>query len=287
MFMFHRILGAVLLAVGLLYAAAILRGVFLHREALRAEKGSLPLIALLETLIYICASIGISDYLLNTLTFKRGDYAEDKRLPGTLVACGLVPGAIIAFSLLRADTPVDAASLVVCGACVIAGSTTGARLVGRFDSKRIKTIMRVALVCSFVILIARMLLSAGAAGTAMGLSPIALCAAAALCFLSGAVNMFGIPMKPTWTALFLVLGLSPIAVLTLVLVLGALSPLAGGVSVLRGGLYHRKMVLCATIFGSLGAVLGTLFAISVPSTVLNILLLIVMLIAIVTMFRSR
>lgn len=285
--MFHRILGTVLLAAGLLYAAVILWTAWRRRADLRAETGSLPLIAGLEVLIYIAASLGISDYLLNTLTFKQGNFAEDKQLPGTLVACGLVPGAIIAYSLLQADTPVDTGSLLACGTCVIAGSVTGARLVGRFDGKRIKSIMRAALVCTFVILIARMILSAGAAGTAMGLSFPKLHIAAVLCFLSGVVNMFGIPMKPTWTALFLVLGLSPIAVLTMVLVLGALSPLAGGISVLRGGLYHRKMVLCATLFGSLGSLLGTLFAVSLPAAVLNILLLMVMFIAIVTMFRSR
>jgi len=285
--MFQDILGGALLAAGAVYAAVILWLTRRDKAEIKQEKGTLPLLAALEVLIYICASIGISDYLLNTLLVKRGKLAEDRLLPGTVVACGIVPGTIIAWYLLRADTVPDGISILVCGLSVSVGSVLGARLVGRFDSKRIKAVMRAALVCSFVILIVRMILSAGVTGSAMTLSPIQLWVAAGLGLLTGVINMFGIPMKPTWTAMFLVMGLSPITTLTLVLVMGALTPLSGGASVLRGGKYYRKLVFCAAVFGSLGAILGTLLAISVPAVVLNILLLIVMMIAIVTMFRDK
>ena len=285
--MFQTILGGALLLAGGIYAAAILIGLYRERALLKEEKGRLGLLGVLEVLIYICASIGISDYLLNTLVFKQGKLGEDKILPGTVVACGIVPGTILAWSLLQADTAVDGRSLVVCGLFVTVGSLIGARLVGKFDGGRIKAVMRVALVVSFLFLIARMILSAGASGTEMGLWGGRLWLAAGMSFLTGVINMFGIPMKPTWTALFLLMGLSPIATLTLVLVMGALTPLAGGVSVLRGGRYHRKMALCAAVFGSVGAVIGTLLAISVPAGVLNLLLMAVMLIAIVTMFRGK
>ncbi len=109
--------------------------------------------------------------------------------------------------------------------------------------------------------------------------------AAVVCFASGLLNMFGIPMKPTWTALFLILGLSPLATLTIVLVMGALSPISGGAEVVRRGNYSRPMAVCAVTGGSVGAVLGTVLAVSLPATLLNIILLAVMLLAIITMFR--
>ena len=67
--MFQTILGGALLLAGGIYAAAILIGLYRERALLKEEKGRLGLLGVLEVLIYICASIGISDYLLNTLYF--------------------------------------------------------------------------------------------------------------------------------------------------------------------------------------------------------------------------
>ena len=86
--------------------------------------------------------------------------------------------------------------------------------------------------------------------------------------------------------MLLLLGLSPVAALTLTIVLGAVIPMSGGVSILRGGLYNRRLVLAAMTAGSAAAVLGVALAVSLPPLVLNILLLLVMLIAVVQSFRA-
>jgi uncharacterized membrane protein YfcA len=281
----QRILGAVILAAGVLYGAAILTIAYRRRDELRSGGRRLPLLAALEAGVFFCASMGISDFLLNTLTARKLRLTDDKTLPGTLVACGLTPGAVIAFSLLRSENPADLLTLILCGALVMLGSVTGARLVSRFDGRVVKTVMRVALTASFLILILKMILSAGRTGAAIGLTSWRLAAAAAVCFASGLLNMFGIPMKPTWTALFLILGMSPLATLTMVLVLGALCPLSGGVEVIRRGNFSRPMAVCAVTGGSAGAVLGAVLAVSLPAAALNIILLAVMLLAIITMFR--
>ncbi len=281
----QRILGAAILAVGILYGVIILINASHDREQLKAGKGNLPLLAALEATVFFCASMGISDFLLNTLAAKKLRLTDDKTLPGTLVACGLTPGAVIAFSLLRSDNPADLLTLVLCGALVMLGSAAGSRLVSRIDGKMVKTVMKTALVVSFLILIVKMIVSAGRTGEAIGLASWRLAVAAVICFASGLLNMFGIPMKPTWTALFLILGLSPLATLTMVLVLGALCPLSGGIEVIRRGNYCRKMAVCAVTAGVAGAVLGTLLAVSLPAMLLNIILLGVMLLAIITMFR--
>lgn len=281
----QRILSAVILAAGIFYGIAILTIAYRNKERLSAARGSVFLIALLEALVYFCASVGISDYLLNTLVAKKLRLTDDKTLPGTLVACGLTPGAVIAFSLLRSDTPVDLAMVVLCGAAAMLGSVTGARLVSRFDGALVKTVMKIALVVSLLVLIGKMILSAGRTGTAMGLVSWKLAVAVIICFASALLNMFGIPMKPTWTALFLILGLSPLATLTMVLVLGALCPLSGGAEVIRRGNYSQKLAVCAVTGGAVGAILGTVFAVSLPATLLNVILLAVMLLAIIAMFK--
>ena len=90
-------------------------------------------------------------------------------------------------------------------------------------------------------------------------------------------------MKPTWTALFLILGLSPLSTLTMVQSVGYFGPLSGGFNIIKGGNYHQKMAVSAVIFGSIGAILGVLVALSISPQVLNIVLLVVMALTIYSM----
>jgi len=285
--MFQQILAVVLLVIGVIFGCVTIYLNYRSKDKVVAERGNLPVLFLSEIAIYICASMGFSNYILNTLLFKHAVNGDDKLLPGTLVAGCVTPGAIIAFSLLRADVnPIDTKLLIVCAVSVIAGSLVGSRLVGVFDNKRIRKVMLAALIFSFCVLVVRNIISIGGGNTATSLSGIKLIIAAALCFVTTAINMFGIPMKPTWTAMFLMLGLTSLTSLSLVLFFGSIAPLAGGIRALCAERYHRKMVLSTIVGGSVGAILGTFFAISIPSGILNFLLLAVMLIAIVTMAKK-
>ncbi len=284
--MFQQIIGSVLLLIGLIYAGVILRTVKKDRESFNRAKGSFRMLAPLEFAVFVCASVGVSDYLLNTLIARHFRLTEDEELPGTLISCCLLPGTIIAFSLMRADNPVDMKTLVICSICVVIGSLVGSHLVMQMDGRLIRRIMCAALIVSLVFVIIKMIVSAGQTGDAVGAAGIRLVIAALLCLVTGIINRFGIPMKPTWTAIFLLLGLSPLATLTMTLVIGALTPVAGGISVMKSGLYQKKMALAALIFGSIGAIVGTTLAITIPALALNVILIIVMVIAIVSMIKS-
>ena len=283
--MAQQILRIVILAAGCFYAPFILLLSWRDRARIRMETGSWLLLGVSQFLICIVSCVGIPDFLVNTLLLRETQLTDDRDLPGTLVGCSLLPAIIIAFSLLRVDNPVDPRSLILCGLCIMVGSTTGAYLVDKFDGTMIRRIMLVALVISFFVLIGRMILSSAVSGTTTLSTPMLLLAGI-VCLLTAAINMFGIPMKATWTALFLLLGMSPLAALTLVLSLASLSGISGGISVLKNGHYHRKAVLCGSVFGSLGALLGTRAAIALPSGVLNGILLVMMLVAIVSMARK-
>ena len=123
------------------------------------------------------------------------------------------------------------------------GSIIGARVVSRMSGGAIRAIMGVAMIASMGALILKMIVSAGAVGTAMDLSAWKLFIALPLMFGFGVINMFGVPMKPPAIALLLLLGMEPMAVLTVVMVMGVVSPMTGGVRVLRSGNYQRKPVL--------------------------------------------
>lgn len=282
----QKIIGLVILILGIAYGTWIIYLAIKRNAEFREERGSIPVLFVMETGIYFAASIGISDFLLNTLLIRGQTLTEDKKLPGTLVTCGLLPGAIIAFSYLKVDNPVELATLIPCVIAIILGSIIGGRFVIKLDGARITRFMRIALIGSLVALIVRIIVSRGAAGTDIGLNLPKLIIAILVSFFWGAVNMIGVPMKPAGTALFLLLGLSPIATLTMVLVMASIGPMGGGLAVIKSGNYHQRLSCSAVTGGTIGAILGTIFTISINATVLNILLIGVMVIAIISMFRK-
>lgn len=282
----QKILGILLLAVGIVYGGVILCTNIRNKELLRAEKGRMSTLGILEAAIYFIATLGISDYLLNTLAFRHLHLGSDKKLPGTLCACCLVPGAVIACFLLQAENPVELRTLLPCAVSITVGSVFGSRFVGNLRGEVIKKALGYALIASMAALIIRIVLTRGTPGTLSGLAGGKLLFAVICSFFWGAVNMLGVPMKPAGTALFLLLGLSPLNTLTMVLVMCCVGPFGGGVPVLRSGNYQRRQVCAAVIAGTAGAVLGSLLALNINALLLNIILLAVMLVAILSIFRG-
>ena len=281
-----KFIGSVFLLCGLVYAFVLGRDLVRNREALRRARGDLRVLSVLEFFVFFLCTIGVSDFLLNTLIVKKFRLADDKSLPSCLIASTIVPGALIAFSYLRSGNAADALTLILFMACLAAGAFFGGRAVSRMDGATIKRIMGFALLFSMAALILKMILSAGATGSAVSLRGVKLAVMSAACLGIGFINMTGVPCKPIATAMLLLLGLSPVAALTLTLVLGAIIPMSGGISIVRGGLYNRKMVLAAMTAGSLASILGVVLAISMNQMLLNILLLAVMLLAVISIFKK-
>lgn len=281
----QRILGAVILAAGIIYGILIVYRALKDKEKFRSERGSFLWLLPAEALVFFISASGISDFVMNTIAARRLRTADDGHLPGTLVASTLVPGSIIAFSLLQNEGALHWSLLVFCSVASMSGSLIGVRLVSRFNGDAIRKIMAAALLFSMAALIVRMIVSRGATGEASFLSAPKLVIAVIILFFTGALNMFGIPMKATWAAVFLLLGLSPLSSLTLTLVLASLTPLAGGYAIVRSGNYHQKTAVAAATAGALGAVLGVVFALSLSPLVLNIVLIGVMIVAIVSLLK--
>ena len=283
----QRFIGTVLLAYGIVFGAMLIRRALYDRKAVEAESGRFSLLSLLEVGVCFLVTLGISDYLLNTLVSHRFAPMETKKLPGTLVVAGMLPAAIIAFFLLKVDDPISLSTLIPCAISIVCGALFGVRIVTGLDSERVRKYMAIALIVSLGALVFRIILTRGAAGTATSLSIPKLIIAVVVAFFWGAVNMLGVPMKPAGTALFLLLGLSPLSTLTLVLVLACISVLGGSIPMMRSGLYHQKLSCASAVGGSIGAVLGSLFAISLHPTLLNIILMIVMVVAIRTLVKKK
>ena len=281
-----KITGIIFLMCGLVYAFVLGREFLKNREALRRAPGDLKLIGVLEFFIFFLCTIGVSDFLLNTLMIKKLKLSDDKGIPSCLIASTLVPGAFISFSYLQAENSADALTLLLFMLCLAAGAIFGGRAVNRMNGAAIRKIMGFALLFSMAALIFKMAVTAGATGSDVALRGGKLLVMCAGCVGIGFINMMGVPCKPIAVTMLLLLGLSPVAALTLTIVLGVIVPMSGGVSIVRGGLYNRKMVLAAMTAGSAAAVLGVILAISMNQLLLNILLIGVMLLAVVSLFRK-
>ncbi len=281
-----RITGIIFLCCGLIYAFVLGRELVRNRAALRQAPGDLKIIGVCEFFIFFLCTVGVSDFLLNTLLIKKFRLSDDKGIPSCLIASTLVPGAFLSFSYLQAENSADALTLILFMLCLAAGAVFGGRAVSRMNGAAIRKIMGIALLFSMAALIVKMIVSSGTTGTAVGLHGVRLLIMCLGCLGIGFINMMGVPCKPVAAAMLLLLGLSPVATLTLTLVLGAIIPMSGGVSIVKGGLYNRKMALAAMTAGSVAAVLGVMLAISMNQLLLNILLIIVMLIAVISIFKK-
>lgn len=283
----QEILGYIFLALGAIWAAVLLAIILRQKQTIRDEAGkSLPTMLITESVVYFLVTMGISDFLMNTIVFNRYKSGDTAILPGTVNLCAIVPGTIVAFTYLRSAEPLETTTLIICTACMIIGAVFGSIFLTGIDGSKLKKIIAAALVFSMCALIVKMIVSAGTTGSASGISGARLIIAVLVCLLCGLLNVMGVPCKPTLTALFLLLGLSPMCTLTLVLVMCGFSPLVAGIKFVRNGKYHKRTVLSALTAGTVTAVFGCLVMISLPALALNIVLLCVMLIAIISMFKN-
>ncbi len=167
---------------------------------------------------------------------------DDRRLPGTLVAAAVFPSALIAFSYLcRGTGGLDMTTTLLCAAAIAAGSLMGARVMTALSAEVIRKIMAIAMLASMGAMVLKLVVSSGAAGTGTALAPWQMCIALPAVFGLGFLNMFGVPMKPPAIALLLLMGLSPINTLTLMLVMGVVSPMAGGIGCCAARCIKRKL----------------------------------------------
>ncbi|MBQ7702979.1 MAG: hypothetical protein IJT40_01250, partial [Firmicutes bacterium] len=229
----QHIIGALFLFAGILYAIYIVRDALTDRESFASQKGSLRGTMIAEAIVYFFCTIGISDFVMNTIVVRKLKLADHDTLPDCLITAGIVPGAFIAFLYLLHAPVVDTATLLVFMGGLAVGSFFGSHAVGKMDGEVIRKALIVLLIGAMVALIVRMILSSGAPGTATSLSGWKLVLLGVLTTVFGFTNMLGIPAKPFTTTALMLLGMSPITTLTLLLGSVPISVVTGGINVGR------------------------------------------------------
>ena len=280
------IMGIVFLGAGLLYGLYMARSIWKDRAWFAAAPGKFSIILAAETVIYVLCTVGVSDFLLNTILCRRMKLAGPEALPDCNITASLVPSGIIAFLYLSHAEEADSKLFLVSYICMAAGALLGSRLVGHLKGERILKLMIIFLCVTLLSLIVKMIMSAGAVPTATSLKGWKLAAYGAVIFCAGIFNMLGIPGKPFSATAALLLGLSPLT--TLALTLGVLPTgcMAGGINVVPRRKYNPKLILASMTGGGLASIAGTMLAISIDPFVLNVILLIVIAAAIASLIRD-
>ena len=242
--------------------------------------------ALAEVFVYFLATLGISDMILNTAIIKKMRWVEDEILPSTLLMCYLAPGLIIAGAYLVGNRNADYITLLVYIVSIMAGSYYGSGKVIKMDGASVRKFMGWAMIASIGALIVRLIVSAGTSGTAAGLHGWQFLIAVPFFFAMGCLNTFGLPAKPPVLSFLLILGLSPIAALT-VIAMGFVGPWTASIRYFKSGRYDKTMVKFAAVFGSIGALIGSFFALSINTYLLTAILIAVMAFVAYTMLKEK
>ena len=272
------------MACALVYAIVIIKNALSDREALRLVPGDLRKIMPAELLVYFLATIGISDFVMNTIVVKQMKLAEADALPDTLITAGIVPGSVIGVMYLMNAGYVDPILIIIMLAGLMIGSYVGAKLVGRMEGSTIRKVMITLLILLLIVLIVKNRLS-GEPGDLTSLGGWKLIFLIIVTLALGVINMMGIPTKPFFTTIFLILGLSPITTLALLLGTIPIAVITGGVDILKRKRYNKKVALSAVTAGSIGGVIGCSLAITIDQNILNIILIIVIITAIISLVR--
>lgn len=273
-------------ALLVVFACVLAADLWRHRYRLCEEPGSPVLMGIMAPVVMFFATMGISDFVMNTLFFKKCRLVEDRCLPGTLVGAGTLPlGVVAAAYLLSAE--VDIRLTAVCMAGQSLGAWLGVGLVAGLDGRRIKKCVAWAMLVSAVFLVLRLAGVGGEGGNLTTLPPagLALCGVAA--FLLGMGNMLGMGAKAPYLSLLLMLGLSPACVLPVVMPSCTVSGVFGGIRYIRRGLYQRKVVLIYSLAGFIGVGAGFLFVMNLPQTILQVVMLGITVYTGISMLREK
>lgn len=277
---------AVMCALLCVVAAVLAVDLFKNREKIGEEPGNPVLIALVAPVVLFFASMGISDFAMDTLFFKKCRLVDDKRLPGTLVCASTLPlGAASAAYILTVE--VDFWLVVMGMVMQSVGAWLGVGLVSRLDGRKVKTCVAWAMLISSVFLLLRLVGVGGNGGNLTTLPLPRLLVFGVAAFFLGMGSMMAMGAKAPAMSVLLLLGLSPACVLPVIMSSCTASGISGGIRYIRQGLYQRKVVLLYATFGFLGVGAGFLFVMNLPQAVLQIVMMGIMIYTGISMLREK
>ena len=230
-------------------------------------------------------TLGIGSFAPTTAAFRFFKTVPDDRIPGTLNVGHTIPTMIEAAIFIQA-VQVDPTTLISMLVAAVLGAWLGAGVVSRWPRRQIQFGMGICLFVAALLLLAKVLGVAPAAGAASGVTGTKLVVAVGANFILGALMTLGIGLYGPCLILVSLLGMNPKAAFPIMMGSCAfLMPMASA-RFTRTRRFDLKASLGLIIGGAPAVLIGALIVKSLPLTQVIWLVVAVVLYTSVTMLRA-
>lgn len=224
-------------------------------KELTRETSRVFLLVISTPLIFFFSALGISDFAVSTLFYRKMRLVSDKLLPGTLNTQCVIPVAVMAIAFISV-IQVDSLTLFVCILSQMTGAYFGPQFVSRLSPQLIRLFIGSGLLLATVFILANKLDFIPTGGTAYALTDIKLVIAAICLAIYGGLNTLGIgSYAPTMVTMY-ALGMNPVIAFPIMMGASAFSVPIASMQFIKHGQYSRKITLIAATWGTVGALVG-------------------------------
>lgn len=230
-------------------------------------------------------TLGVGSFAIITSIVRFFKLTDDRTLPGTLnVSCTIptVLEAIIFLTVIK----VDKVTLILMILAAVIGAVIGADVVAKFDIRKVRIGMGLALIAVAIIMLSGMLHLMPVGGIAEGLTGIKLVIAIVGNFILGALMQLGIGLYAPCMALVYALGMSPLVAFPIMMGSCAFLMPAGSTEFVKKQAYDKKAAIAITLFGSVGVLIAAYIVKSLPLNIVKWLVVIIVIYTAIMLLAS-
>lgn len=228
---------------------------------------------------------GIGSFATSTLLLRKTKQVDDKYLPGVLNVAFAIPGTLEAIFFID-NISIDPITLVVLIISGVLGAFICSLIVSKLCRRKIRFILGIALFISAIFILINQLNFIKIGGDKYMLSGSDLIIGAIGMFLIGAGMCLGIGLFAPGMALLYLLGMSPLAVLPILMGCCAFIMLTCGFNFMRKKAYEVKNSTSLTLGYSIGVLIASLIVININVALLKWIIIIVILYASINLVKT-
>lgn len=247
-----------IVAINALFAFNFVRDLVANKEEAKNEPAPTIPLAISSFFMFFLSTFGISYFAISTVLYRKLNWVDDKRLPGTLNTQCVLPVAVMALAYIS-SIEIEVMTLALCILAQIIGAYIGPRFVVKLPADTIRKFVGTGLIIATIIIVANNLGVVPSGGVATSLRGWKLAVAIVALFVYGALNNIGIGSYALTMVTVHALGLNPAVAFPVMMGAATFSVPVGSMQFIKFKEYSRKI----TLFTSTVGVAGVLFAVTI------------------------
>jgi uncharacterized membrane protein YfcA len=229
-------------------------------------------------------TLGIGSFATTTAAYKSWKLVRDEQIPGTLNV-GHTINAVIQALVFISVVQVEFRTLFLMIAAACAGAWLGAGIVAGMSRRMVQIGMGTALLGASVVVLAQ-LFNLAPGGEALALDGTRLALGVGGNFVLGALMTLGVGLYAPCMVLVSILGMDPTAAFPIMMGSCAFLMPVASLQFVRKDAYNLRAAVGLMLGGPLAVLLAIWLVMSLPTTMVRVLVLCVILYTSITMLRS-